>query len=50
LSGSHNEAENKREKRLNKILKNGRKTHDSKSNNEFEDTASSVVGCRVGAF
>lgn len=50
LSGSHNEAENKREKRLNKILKNGRKTHDSKSNNEFEDTASSVVGCRVGAL
>ena len=45
-SSSHNKVENKREHK--KILKHNKKSQDSKSNSEFEDTSSSVIGCRIG--
>ena len=47
-SSSHNKVENKREHK--KVLKHEKKSQDSKSNSEFEDTSSSVVGCRIGIF
>ena len=45
-NSSHNKVENKREHK--KILKHNKKSQDSKSNSEFEDTSSSVIGCRIG--